>query len=297
MGGSWGRMLELWWREGWWVFKGVDMEEGVRFGVRVLVWRWRWLMAWELAVFRAIHTVKVTRRGDLEDVVSFTEGGIVDEDNDCQTLVRALRWSERFKDDRRDGELWRTLCGDKAHMYYGRFLHEFWMYWYVDLYRAWEARYTPEGRRRRAEGRWRRDRKVGKVWWRWGRRMEGPPHFGHRERWWRWLAVARVLMVAMEEGRLVCWGWVSWVEAVERGKEVARGRDRQQQVEGHSCHNCGRLQLQMKWYIDGRGGGMEKYCEQCVGEGFEEIIVRGEEGFEDDGEDCENEDDSGDWDW
>ena len=76
--------------------------------------------------------MKVTRRG--EDVVSFTEGGIVDDDNDCQTLVRAIRWSERFKDDRRDGELWRTLCGDKANMYYGRFLHEFWMYWYVDLY-------------------------------------------------------------------------------------------------------------------------------------------------------------------
>ena len=48
------------------------------------------------------------------------------------------------------------------------------------MYRAWKARYTPEGRRRRAEGRWWRDMKVGKVWWRWGRRMEGPPHFGHR---------------------------------------------------------------------------------------------------------------------
>ena len=54
----------------------------------------------------------------------------------------------------------------------------------------------------------------------------------------------------------------------------------------------------MQWYIDGRGGGMEKYCEQCVGEGFEEIIVRGEEGFEDDGEeDCEQEDESGEWNW
>ena len=73
--------------------------------------------------------------------------------------------------------------------------------------RAWEARYTPEGRRRRAEGRWRRDKKVGKVWWRWGRRMEGPPHFGHRERWWRWLALVRGLMVVMEEGRLMrCMG-------------------------------------------------------------------------------------------
>ena len=73
-----------------------DMEEGVRFGVRVLVWRWRWLMAWELAVFRAIYTVKVGG----EDIVSFTEGGPYEEDNDCQTLVRALRWSEGVKDDR-----------------------------------------------------------------------------------------------------------------------------------------------------------------------------------------------------
>ena len=47
----------------------------------------------------------------------------------------------------------------------------------------------------------------------------------------------------------------------------------------------------------GPGRWVEKYCEQCAGEGFEEIIVIGEGGFEDDGEDCENEDDSGDWDW
>ena len=70
--------------------------------------------------------------------------------------------------------------------------------------------------------------KVGKMWWRWRRRMEEPPLFGHRERWWRWLALVRGLMVAMEEGRLVCWGWVSWVEAVERWKEVAWGRTRQE---------------------------------------------------------------------
>jgi len=143
-----------------------------------------------------------------EEIVSFTEGGPYEEDNDCQTLVRALRWSEGVKDDKWDGELWRTLCGDRASVYYGEFLHDFWEYWYVDLYRAWEARYTPEGRRARAEGRWRRDRKVGKVWWRWGRRKTRPPHSGHRERWWRWLALVRGLMVVMEEGRLMWWGWV-----------------------------------------------------------------------------------------
>ena len=110
----------------------------------------------EMAVFRAIYTVKVSG----EEIVSFTEGGPYEEDNDCQTLVRALRWSEGVEGGKWDGGLWRTLCGDRASVYYGEFLHDFWEYWYVDLYRMWEARYNPEGRRRRSEGRWRRDREV-----------------------------------------------------------------------------------------------------------------------------------------
>ena len=37
-----------------------DTEEGLRFGLRVLVWRWRWSMAWELAVFSGEQTSPVT---------------------------------------------------------------------------------------------------------------------------------------------------------------------------------------------------------------------------------------------
>ena len=47
-----------------------------------------------------------------------------------------MEWGD--KDDKWDGELWtrRTLCGDRASVYYGEFLHDFWEYWYVDLYTA-----------------------------------------------------------------------------------------------------------------------------------------------------------------
>ena len=33
---------------------------------------------------------------------------------------------------------------------------------------------------------------------------------------------------------------------------------------------------------------MEKYCEQCAREGFEQIFVRREASFEDDEEDCDS---------
>ena len=53
--------------------------------------------------------------------------------------------------------------------------------------------------------------------------MERPPHFEHRERWWRWMALVRGLMGVMEEGRLMWWGWVEWVEALEEGRKEKFG--------------------------------------------------------------------------
>ena len=93
---------------------------------------------------------------------------------------------------------------------YNEFERGVWVYWRVEMWRAWEARFTPEGRRRRAEGRWRRDRKVDKVWWRWGRRKGLPPHYGYRERWWTWLAGVRGLvgiLVGVRGGLCGGGGW------------------------------------------------------------------------------------------
>ena len=51
-------------RLGW-----VGLDNDLVFGFKVLLWRWRWLMAWELSVFRAMYTLRV--KG--EEVVSFME--------------------------------------------------------------------------------------------------------------------------------------------------------------------------------------------------------------------------------
>ena len=90
----------------------------------------------------------------------------------------------------------------------------------VELYRAWEARFPVRGRRRRAEARWRGDKKVDKVWWRWGRRLEGPPFFGciriMRELWWR----MRAWWEWMEYRRRVLLWWEHWRGVVEVGRRV-----------------------------------------------------------------------------
>ena len=67
-------------RLGW-----VGLDNDMVFGFKVLLWRWRWLMAWELSVFRAICTLRV--KG--EAVVSFMEwdGDWFQEEDNIQQLV------------------------------------------------------------------------------------------------------------------------------------------------------------------------------------------------------------------
>ena len=114
--------------------------------MKVLLWRWRWLMAWELTVFREMYTLRI--KGT--EMVCFTESDgdwFREDDNLQQTLVRGLRYSEIHKGDKVEGKLWRALCGDRAGIYYREFAHEVWVYWYVYLNGAWWRRFTPEGRR------------------------------------------------------------------------------------------------------------------------------------------------------
>jgi hypothetical protein len=151
------------------------IESDVRFGLRVLLWRWRWVKAWEMTVYREMFMPKGSRKLERLGIqfLQFGEGWTWDEgDNLCKMMVRELR-------DEREvgGPLWEGVHGELAWLSLKDFEREVWVFWCVELYRVWEARFTPGGRRRRAEARWRGDRKVGRVWWRWGRRKGGPPSY------------------------------------------------------------------------------------------------------------------------
>ena len=210
-----------------------SIEGDMRFGLRVLLWRWRWLKAWEMSVFRCMYMPCgrfIERHGLLmwDHEYPWDEG-----DSMHKMMVRELQREGEY-----GGPMWKSIYGDLAWLGYKDFVREVWVYWRVEMWRAWEARFTPEGRKRRAEGRWRKDRKVGKVWWRWGRRKGGPPHYGYRERWWTWLAGVRGLMGIMEEGRLMWWGWMEWRRVVEgsrqwRAVEERQRQHRKQQRRGH----------------------------------------------------------------
>ena len=150
-----------------------DMEEGGRFGLRVLLWRWRWMKAWEMSVYRDVYMMS-GRMLEKHGLLQFGDEWIWDEgDNLHKMMARDLREEKEV-----GGSLWEGIHGRSAWMSYNSFEREVWVYWCVDMYRAWEARFTSGGRRRRAEAKWRGDRKVGKVWWRWGRRMGGPHTLG-----------------------------------------------------------------------------------------------------------------------
>ena len=47
-------------RLGW-----VGLDNDMLFGFKVLLWRWRWLMAWELTVLRGIYTLRVKGKEEM----------------------------------------------------------------------------------------------------------------------------------------------------------------------------------------------------------------------------------------
>ena len=117
----------------------------------------------------------------------------------------------------------------------------------MDLYRAWEARYTSWGRKRRAEGRWRRDRKVGKVWGGWGRRLEGPPYFGFIEITRRLWGKTRVWWEVMEYRRRVSLWWELWRGVVDESRQMRGLRlcDRY-----WHCASCGYVEYRVEGCVD-----------------------------------------------
>ena len=42
--------------------------------------------------------------------------------------------------------MWESIHGEHAWLRYKDFEREVWVYWRVEMWRAWEARFTPEGR-------------------------------------------------------------------------------------------------------------------------------------------------------
>ena len=140
--------------------------------------------------------------------------------------------SGRCKGDKVKGELWRTLYGDRAAVRYSTFTDQLRGYWY-QLQGAWWRRFTPEGRRNRAQARWQKAMEV---------------HGGEVQ----WLRKLRVLWDRLEYVRLVVWGWDLWI------KEVARGSYRR---------HCESVDISVEWHrgeVLDPDNGSRWQCRLCV---------------------------------
>ena len=51
-----------------------SIDRGVTFGLRVLLWRWRWLMAWQMLVYRDAY-MPSDRIHDRKEVAATVWGG------------------------------------------------------------------------------------------------------------------------------------------------------------------------------------------------------------------------------